>query len=89
MTVWAVFTLSIFNFYAYDGKMVLLQYFKSVDGQYPGSKLQDPQGDLSQVVPSRAISVANNHVATLQQSADAKVRGRYLKTVPRKPKYES
>jgi len=64
-----------------DGKMALFQYFKRVDGQYPGSKLPDPQGALAQEVPSRAISAANTEVALLQQAGGAKVstRGTYLK----------
>jgi len=36
--------------------------FKKVDGQYPGSKLPDPQGALAQEVPARAISAANTEV---------------------------
>jgi len=36
--------------------MAMFQYFKRVDGQYPESKLPDPQGALTQEVPSRAIS---------------------------------
>jgi len=44
-----------------------------VDGQYPGSKLPDPQGALAQEVSSRAISVANTEVALLQQAGGAKV----------------
>ena len=48
--------------------MAMFQYFKRVDGQYPGSKLPDPQGALAQEVPSRAISVANTEVALLQQA---------------------
>ena len=42
-----------------DGKMATFQYFKRVDGEYPGSKLPDPQGALAQEVPSHAISAAN------------------------------
>ena len=30
--------------------MAMFQYFKRVDGQYPGSKLPDPQGALAQEV---------------------------------------
>jgi len=33
-----------------------------VDGQYPGSKLLDPQGALAQEVPSWATSAANTEV---------------------------
>ena len=54
-------------------------YFKSVDGQYPWSKLPDPQGTLSTQVPSSAISAVNSDVAVLQPSAGAKVRRAYLK----------
>jgi len=53
--------------------MAMFQYFKRVDGQYPGSKLPDPQGVLAQEVPSRAISAANTEVALLQQAGGAKV----------------
>ena len=59
--------------------MPLYKYFKSVDGQYPGCKLLDPQGVLSKVAPLHAISAANTKVAVLLPSADAKVRGMYLK----------
>ena len=61
--------------------LCFIQYFKRVDGQYPGSKLLDPQGALAQEVPSRAISVENTEVALLQQAGGAKVstRGMYLK----------
>ena len=45
--------------------MAMLQYFKRVDGQYPGSKLPDPQGALAQEVPSRAISAANTEVCSM------------------------
>ena len=31
----------------FTAKIFLSWYFKSVDGQYPGSKLPDPQGMLS------------------------------------------
>ena len=61
--------------------MAMFQYFKRVDGQYPGSKLPDPQKALAQEVPSRAISAANTEVALLQQAGGVKVstRGMYLK----------
>ena len=45
--------------------MAMFQYFKRVDGQYPGSMLPDPQGALAQEVSSRAISAANTEVALL------------------------
>ena len=45
--------------------MAMFQYFKRVDGQYPGSKLPDPQGALAQEVPSLATSAANTEVALL------------------------
>ena len=48
--------------------MAMFQYFKIVDGQYPGSKFPDLQGALAQEVPSRAISAANTEVALLQQA---------------------
>ena len=53
--------------------MAMFQYIKRVDGQYPGSKLPDPQGALAQEVPSRAISAANTEVALFQQAGGAKV----------------
>jgi len=62
--------------------MAMFQYFKRLDGQYPGSKtkLLDPQGALAQEVPSRAISAANTEVALLQprlqQAGGAKVSTR-------------
>ena len=61
--------------------MAMFQYFKRVDGQYPGSKLPDPQGALAQEVPSRTISAPNTEVALLQQAGGAKVSTRrtYLK----------
>ena len=61
--------------------MAIFQYFKRVDGQYPVSKLSDPQGALAQEVPSHAISSANTEVALLQQAGGEKVstRGMYLK----------
>jgi len=40
-------------------KMALLQYFRKVDGNYPGTKLPDPQGALLKEVPSLSISTAN------------------------------
>ena len=55
------------------------RYFKSVDVQYPGSKLPDPQEVLSKQVPSTVISAPNSEVAVLQPSAGAKVRGVNLK----------
>ena len=57
---------------------------KSVDGQYPGSKLPDPQGALSKQIPSSAISAVNSEVAVLQPSAGAKVGGTYLKMSAKK-----
>ena len=50
-----------------DGKMAMFQCFKRVDGQYPGSKLPDPQGVLAQEVPSLAISAANTEVACIRK----------------------
>ena len=63
-------------------RWLVFQYFKKVDGNYPGTKLPDPQGALSKEVPSSSISAANTEiVAVLQPSAaSAKaVRGTYLK----------
>ena len=62
--------------------MALFQYFKKVDGNYPGTKLPDPQGALSKEVPSSSISAANTEIAAVFQpsAAGAKaVRGTYLK----------
>ena len=63
-------------------KMTLFQYFKKVDGNYPGTKLPDPQGALTKEVPSSLISAANTEIATVLQpsAAGAKaVKGTYLK----------
>jgi len=57
-----------------DGKMAMFQYFKRVDGQYPGSKLPDPQGALAQEVPSCATSIS---------AANTKVRSMHPKRVGR------
>ena len=56
--------------------MAMFQYFKRVDGQYPGSKLPDPQGVVAHEVPSRAISAANTKIALLQQAGGAKMSTR-------------
>ena len=53
-----------------------------MDGNYPGTKLTDPQGVLSKEVPSSSISAANTEItAVLQPSATGAkaVRGTYLK----------
>ena len=67
--------------------MAMFQNFKRVDGQYPGSKLPDPEGALAQEVPSHAISAENTEVALLQQAGGAKDLGDCLpllhKEVPR------
>ena len=63
-------------------KMALFQYLKKVDGNYPGTKLPDPQGALTKEVPSSSISAANTEIATVLQpsAAGAKaVKGTYLK----------
>jgi len=63
-------------------KMTLFQYFKKVVGNYPGTKLPDPQGALTKEVPSSLISAANTEIATVLQpsAAGAKaVKGTYLK----------
>ena len=60
-------------------KIPLYQYLKSVDGQYPGCKLPDPQGVLSKEVPLHAISAGNHEVTVLPPSAGTKVSGMYLK----------
>ena len=62
--------------------MALFQYFKKVDGNYPGTKLPDPRRALLKEVPSSLISAANTEIATVLQpsAAGAKaVRGTYLK----------
>jgi len=50
--------------------MALFQYFKKVNGNYPGTKLPDPQGALSKV-PSSSISAANTEIAAVLQSSAA------------------
>jgi len=62
--------------------MALSQYFNKVDGNYPGTKLPDPQGGLSKEVPSSLISAANTEIAAVLQPSAAStkaVRGMYLK----------
>ena len=59
--------------------MAMFQYVKRVDGQYPGSKLPDPQGALAQEVPSRAISAANTEVPLPASASWWSTRGTYLK----------
>ena len=62
--------------------MALFQYFKKVDGNYPGTKLPDPQGALMKEVPSSLISAANTEIAAVLQASAAgtkAVRGTYLK----------
>ena len=62
--------------------MALFQYFNKVDGNYPGTKLPDPQGALSKEVPSSLISTANTEIAAVRQPSAASVkvvRGTYLK----------
>ena len=58
--------------------MALYLYFKKVGGNYPGTKLPDPQGVLLKEV----ISAANMEIAAVPQPsvASAKaIRGKYLK----------
>ena len=74
-----IISTKIFHF-----RSLLFRYFESVDRQYPGSKLPDPQEALSKQVLSSAIFVANSKVAVLQPSAGAKVRGTYLKMSAKK-----
>jgi len=53
-----------------------------VDGNYPGTKLPDPQGALTKEVPSPLISAANTEIAAVLQALAAgtkAVRGTYLK----------
>ena len=62
--------------------MALFQYFKKVDGNYPGTNLPDSQGAHSKEVLSSMTSTANTEMAAvLQPSADGTktVRGTYLK----------
>ncbi len=62
--------------------MALLQHFKKVDGNYPRTKLPDPQGALSKEIPLSSISAANTEVAAVLQPSAAGVkaiRGTYLK----------
>ena len=62
--------------------MALFQYLKKLDGNYPGTKLPDPQGALTKEVPSSSISAANTEIAAVLQpsAAGAKaVRGTYLR----------
>ena len=61
--------------------MAMIQYFKRVNGQYPRSKLLDPQGTLAQEVPSRAISAANTEVA-FNTSASWWSEGEHERNVP-------
>ena len=51
--------------------MALHQYFKKVDGNYPGTNLPDPQGELSKEVPSSSLSAANTEVAAVFQFSAA------------------
>ena len=60
----------------------MAQYVKGMDGQYPGSKLLDPQGSPQKYMypyNMRAMSAANTEVAVLLPSAGMKVRGMCLK----------
>ena len=62
--------------------MALFQYFKKVDGNYPGTKLPDPQRALSKEVPSSSITAANMEIAAVLQPSATRtkaVRGTYLK----------
>ena len=51
--------------------MALFEYFWKVDGNYPGTKLPDPQGALSKEVPLSSISTANTEIATVLQPSAA------------------
>ena len=62
--------------------MALFQYFKKVDGNYPGTNLPDPQGAFLKEVPSSSTSAANTEIAAVLQPLAAGVkgvRGMYLK----------
>ncbi len=41
--------------------MALFQYFKKVEGNYPGTKLPDPRGALSKEVPSCSLSATSRN----------------------------
>ena len=59
--------------------MSLLNYFRSVDGDYPNSKLPNPRGPLCKVVASSPIAAANAKVNRVQKSLG---RGNYYKFTP-------
>jgi len=62
--------------------MALFQYFKKLDGNYPRTKLPDPQGVLTKEVPSSSISAANTEIAAVLQASAAgakAVKGTYFK----------
>ena len=50
-----------------------ISVFTKVDGNYPGTKLPDPQGALSKEVPSSSISAANTEIAAVLQPSAAGV----------------
>ena len=53
-----------------------------MDGNYPGTKLPDPQGALSKEVPLSSISAANTEIAAVLQRSAVGVKvvsGTYLK----------
>ena len=60
-----------------------------MDGQYPWSKLPDPQGALSKRVPSSAIFAANSEALYFSYAAGAKVRGAYLKMSAKKAELQN
>ena len=67
--------------------MALYQYFKKVDGNFSGTSLPDPQGELAKEVPLSAISAANTEVAVILQPSAAgtkAARGTNLKSSPKK-----
>ena len=60
--------------------MSLLKYFSRVDPRYRDSQLPDPNGPLARVVPSSAISVANESVnVSLESNKKSATRGVYQK----------
>ncbi len=54
--------------------MALFQYFKKVDGNYPGTKLPDPHGALSKEVPSSSISATSRQSLVARRRASEKCR---------------
>ena len=64
--------------------MALYQYFKKVDGNYPGTNLPDPQEELSKEVPSSSINTEVAAVLHLSACGTKAAWGTYLKISPEK-----